>query len=134
MAGTQEPLAPVDANVKTTQVDGGTKNENTKDPFSPLSDANSKPAPSFTDESKQHGALHSRLKGQEKSGKQSGTYVSPSDNIMSPASAKLNAFKEKRFAKSAKPRALFARTTPLNSSQDIHDISSPDTEQREESK
>jgi len=30
---------------------------------------------------------------------QGGAYVSPSDDLMSPASAKLNAFKEKRFTK-----------------------------------
>lgn len=34
-----------------------------------------------------------------RSGQQRGTYVSPSDEIMSPASAKLNAVKERRFAK-----------------------------------
>ncbi|KAI9708412.1 MAG: hypothetical protein M1828_002993 [Chrysothrix sp. TS-e1954] len=47
---------------------------------------------------------------QQQNGEQVGNYVSPSDNILSPASAKLNAFKEKRFAKSTKPRSLFNKT------------------------
>ena len=69
-----------------------------------------------------------------RTGKQSGPYVSPSDNILSPASAKLNAFKEKRFnrweslsnfysdniadswSRTVKPRTLFGKpssTSPL---------------------
>ena len=109
MSSSQEPLAPIDANRKLVK-DG-------EDPFNPLSERNTKPAPSFAMESKQHSSLHKRLMNQEKyvlrpltrryrkltnslrSGTQAGTYVSPSDDIMSPASAKLNAFKEKRFAK-----------------------------------
>ncbi|KIW09629.1 uncharacterized protein PV09_00496 [Verruconis gallopava] len=50
--------------------------------------------------------LESRLK--ESKNQQS--YVSPSDNIMSPATAKLAAFKN-RHVKSVKPRALFAKAT-----------------------
>ena len=37
------------------------------------------------------------------------TYVSPSDNILSPTSKKLNEIKGKRFA-SGKPQSLFAKT------------------------
>lgn len=44
---------------------------------------------------------------QEKDGQK---YVSPSDNIMSPATAKLNAFKNKQVGK-AKPRSLFAQAS-----------------------
>jgi hypothetical protein len=37
------------------------------------------------------------------------TYVSPSDNILSPTSKKLNEIKGKRYA-SGKPQSLFAKT------------------------
>ncbi len=37
------------------------------------------------------------------------TYVSPSDNILSPTTKKLNELKGKRFA-SGKPQSLFAKT------------------------
>jgi hypothetical protein len=37
------------------------------------------------------------------------TYISPSDNIMSPTTKKLSAIKGRRFA-SAKPQSLFAKT------------------------
>lgn len=56
-----------------------------------------------------------------RTGKQGGAYVSPSDELMSPASAKLNAFKEKRFTKSALPstsmhvlRLIYIRAKPRN--------------------
>ncbi len=116
MSQQHDPLASIDGNIKAPS-----------NPLHPLSDADPKPAPSFAQESRQHQTLHQRLVGQEKyvtipystcllpcprpyfanadnnylhrSGKQAGNYVSPSDDIMSPASAKLNAFKEKRFAK-----------------------------------
>ncbi|KAI9826919.1 MAG: hypothetical protein M1832_005858 [Thelocarpon impressellum] len=50
--------------------------------------------------------LQSRLK--EDGGKQ--TYVSPSDNIMSPCTAKLSAYRSKHFMK-AKPQSLFAKAS-----------------------
>ncbi|KAL2760774.1 hypothetical protein ACRALDRAFT_1066774 [Sodiomyces alcalophilus JCM 7366] len=37
-------------------------------------------------------------------------YISPSDNIMSPCTAKLNAFRSKKIGK-AKPRSLFAQAS-----------------------
>ncbi|RDA94211.1 hypothetical protein CP533_0600 [Ophiocordyceps camponoti-saundersi (nom. inval.)] len=40
----------------------------------------------------------------------SGKYVSPSDNIMSPCSAKINALRNKHAAK-AKPKSLFAQAS-----------------------
>ncbi|ROT39194.1 hypothetical protein SODALDRAFT_332617 [Sodiomyces alkalinus F11] len=37
-------------------------------------------------------------------------YISPSDNIMSPCTAKLNAFRNKKIGK-AKPKSLFAQAS-----------------------
>jgi len=42
------------------------------------------------------------------------TYVSPSDNIMSPATQKLAAFKTKHLGKGLKPQTLFAKTAAAN--------------------
>ncbi|MCJ1412606.1 hypothetical protein MMC19_006703 [Ptychographa xylographoides] len=53
--------------------------------------------------------LHSKL---AEDGPKS-TYVSPSDNIMSPTTAKLAGMKQKRFM-SAKPQSLFAKTSAKN--------------------
>lgn len=36
-------------------------------------------------------------------------YVSPSDTIMSPCTAKLSAYKSKQFGKATKPQSLFAK-------------------------
>ncbi|KAH7393318.1 hypothetical protein BKA64DRAFT_83339 [Cadophora sp. MPI-SDFR-AT-0126] len=41
------------------------------------------------------------------------TYISPSDNIMSPCTAKLSAYRNKQVGK-AKPRSLFAKTSAKN--------------------
>ncbi|KAL9118433.1 MAG: hypothetical protein Q9187_005021 [Circinaria calcarea] len=41
------------------------------------------------------------------------TYISPSDTIMSPCTAKLSAYKSKHFMK-AKPQSLFAKTSSKN--------------------
>ncbi|RFU35866.1 hypothetical protein B7463_g503, partial [Scytalidium lignicola] len=41
------------------------------------------------------------------------TYVSPSDNIMSPCTAKLSAYRSKQVGK-AKPKSLFAKTSAKN--------------------
>ncbi|CAH0017266.1 unnamed protein product [Clonostachys rhizophaga] len=48
-----------------------------------------------------------KSKMEERSSKQ---YVSPSDNIMSPCSAKLNALRNKHASK-AKPKSLFAQAS-----------------------
>ncbi|KAF2114897.1 hypothetical protein BDV96DRAFT_646764 [Lophiotrema nucula] len=53
--------------------------------------------------------LHSRLKGG-----QTQQYISPSDEIMSPASQKLTNFKNKRAMKKAKPQTLFKKTSTKN--------------------
>ncbi|KAH8821607.1 hypothetical protein F5884DRAFT_827829 [Xylogone sp. PMI_703] len=42
--------------------------------------------------------------------KENPTYVSPSDNIMSPCTAKLSAYRNKQVGK-AKPKSLFAKTS-----------------------
>lgn len=101
-----EPLATLDRNVQTKQ-------DANPDP---LSTSNDKPVPAYANESQQHQSLHSKLMKQQtfvdlldlqnsnltsprRTGQQAGAYVSPSDDIMSPASSKLNAFKQKRFAK-----------------------------------
>ncbi|KAK3945817.1 Spo12 family-domain-containing protein [Diplogelasinospora grovesii] len=41
---------------------------------------------------------------------ESKTYISPSDNIMSPCTAKLNAFRNKQVGK-VKPKSLFAQAS-----------------------
>ncbi|MCJ1303574.1 hypothetical protein MMC08_006384 [Hypocenomyce scalaris] len=41
------------------------------------------------------------------------TYISPSDTIMSPCTAKLSAYKSKHFMK-AKPQSLFSKTSSKN--------------------
>ncbi|EKD17884.1 uncharacterized protein L3040_004424 [Drepanopeziza brunnea f. sp. 'multigermtubi'] len=53
--------------------------------------------------------LQSKL--EESQGKQ--TYISPSDNIMSPCTAKLSAYRSKQVGK-AKPKSLFAKTSSKN--------------------
>ncbi|KAI9898544.1 hypothetical protein N3K66_006904 [Trichothecium roseum] len=47
---------------------------------------------------------------QSKTDEASGAYVSPSDDIMSPCSAKISALRNKHVAK-AKPRSLFAQAS-----------------------
>ncbi|RDW89552.1 hypothetical protein BP6252_01584 [Coleophoma cylindrospora] len=42
-----------------------------------------------------------------------GTYVSPSDTIMSPCTAKLSAYRSKQVGKT-KPKSLFAKTSAKN--------------------
>ncbi|KAF2095062.1 hypothetical protein NA57DRAFT_79551 [Rhizodiscina lignyota] len=54
--------------------------------------------------------LESRLKDD----KTQQTYISPSDTIMSPASQKLAAFKNKHIAKSVKSKSLFAKAMTKN--------------------
>lgn len=44
-------------------------------------------------------------------------YISPSDNIMSPCTAKLNAFRNKQVGK-AKPKSLFAQASSKKLSSD----------------
>ncbi|TVY41500.1 hypothetical protein LSUB1_G002673 [Lachnellula subtilissima] len=53
--------------------------------------------------------LQSKL--EDGQGKQ--TYISPSDNIMSPCTAKLSAYRSKQVGK-AKPKSLFAKTSAKN--------------------
>ncbi|PSN71186.1 hypothetical protein BS50DRAFT_570588 [Corynespora cassiicola Philippines] len=54
--------------------------------------------------------LESRLKG----GEQTQQYVSPSDEIQSPATQKLNAFRNKHAMKKSKPQTLFKKTSSKN--------------------
>ncbi|RDL35241.1 Uncharacterized protein BP5553_07172 [Venustampulla echinocandica] len=42
------------------------------------------------------------------------SYVSPSDNIMSPCTAKLSAYRNKQIGKAVKPKSLFAKTSAKN--------------------
>lgn len=39
------------------------------------------------------------------------TYVSPSDNIMSPCTAKISALRNKQISKTVKPKSLFAQAS-----------------------
>ncbi|APA15205.1 hypothetical protein SS1G_08820 [Sclerotinia sclerotiorum 1980 UF-70] len=41
-------------------------------------------------------------------------YISPSDTIQSPTTAKLSAYRNKQVGKNAKPRSLFAKTSAKN--------------------
>ncbi|KAK4189642.1 protein BNS1 [Podospora australis] len=50
--------------------------------------------------------LQSKMEQDEKN-----TYVSPSDTIMSPCTAKLSSFRSKQISKSAKPKSLFAQAS-----------------------
>ncbi|CZT07654.1 hypothetical protein WAI453_005133 [Rhynchosporium graminicola] len=59
-------------------------------------------------------------------------YISPSDNIMSPCTAKLSAYRSKQLGK-AKPRSLFAKTSAKNLSAPSKDmfgnpVTKPDAE------
>ncbi|KAF2474072.1 uncharacterized protein BDR25DRAFT_301571 [Lindgomyces ingoldianus] len=54
--------------------------------------------------------LESRLK----SGQNQQNYISPSDEIMSPATQKLNAFRNKHVMKKSKPQTLFKKTSSKN--------------------
>ncbi|KAL9055956.1 MAG: hypothetical protein Q9162_003252 [Coniocarpon cinnabarinum] len=107
MADEKQPLAELDSNAMVGVQQNAVAS-------SPKKDA--KPAPTFSSESQQEREMYSKLLQQKATGKQDGHYVSPSDQIMSPASAKLNAFKERRIARSIQPRMLFAKpsdTSPL---------------------
>ncbi|KAF2174475.1 hypothetical protein K469DRAFT_708713 [Zopfia rhizophila CBS 207.26] len=55
-------------------------------------------------------ALESRLKN----GHSQQNYISPSDEIMSPATQKLNAFRNKHVVKKSKPQTLFKKTSSKN--------------------
>ncbi|KAL1836839.1 hypothetical protein VTJ49DRAFT_4603 [Mycothermus thermophilus] len=44
-------------------------------------------------------------------GEKTTTFISPSDNIMSPCTAKLSAFRNKQVGKKVKPKSLFARAS-----------------------
>lgn len=54
------------------------------------------------------------LESRIKDGQAQQTYVSPSDEIMSPATQKLNAFRNKHSMKKSKPQTLFAKTSMKN--------------------
>ncbi|KAI9700335.1 MAG: hypothetical protein M1836_002350 [Candelina mexicana] len=66
--------------------------------------------------------LQSRLNGDDKQQ----TYISPSDNIMSPCTQKLSVMKNKHFTK-AKPQTLFGKQTLSNSPSTDSTNSSPFT-------
>ncbi|KAL2269721.1 hypothetical protein VTJ83DRAFT_1905 [Remersonia thermophila] len=51
------------------------------------------------------------LQSKMEQGEKSGTFISPSDNIMSPCTAKLSAFRNKQVGKKVKPRSLFAQAS-----------------------
>ncbi|KAJ8068235.1 hypothetical protein OCU04_003803 [Sclerotinia nivalis] len=67
----------------------------------------------------------------QQNGGQEEKYISPSDTIQSPTTAKLSAYRNKQVGKNAKPRSLFAKTsakklTAANNGQLFgQDISSP---------
>ncbi|KAF2457233.1 hypothetical protein BDY21DRAFT_267123, partial [Lineolata rhizophorae] len=54
------------------------------------------------------------LNAKLKDGRALKSYISPSDNIQSPATQKLNAFKTKHAMKKSKPQTLFAKTSQKN--------------------
>ncbi|KAH7122587.1 hypothetical protein B0J11DRAFT_569377 [Dendryphion nanum] len=53
--------------------------------------------------------LQSRLNNEQQQ-----QYISPSDEIMSPATQKLNAFRNKHVMKKSKPQTLFKKTSTKN--------------------
>ncbi|QSZ37685.1 hypothetical protein DSL72_008784 [Monilinia vaccinii-corymbosi] len=50
----------------------------------------------------------------QQNGGQEEKYISPSDTIQSPTTAKLSAYRNKQVGKNAKPRSLFAKTSAKN--------------------
>lgn len=126
----QEPLATIDGNVPKQLEPFGAN------PFKKSTGAGGLLHPKTMSKNECVADFLTRLRSAEEkpnTSRSAGQYVSPSDNIVSPASAKLNAFKEKRFAKyvrllhaaatdsrlthlrSAKPRTLFASTKTISS-------------------
>ncbi|KAF5387815.1 hypothetical protein D9615_000375 [Tricholomella constricta] len=57
-------------------------------------------------------------------------FISPTDNLMTPVTQKLNAAKKKHFIKGAKPVQLFAQREEEASSDEQIDVDAP-TEQKE---
>ncbi|KAJ9642830.1 hypothetical protein H2201_005413 [Coniosporium apollinis] len=81
-------------------------------------DTSTQPAPKSEDQKPMSMEYHRQvLESRLKDGQNQQTYVSPSDNIMSPATQKLNAFKSKQvntMKSKSKPQSLFAKTTSRN--------------------
>ncbi|EME82093.1 uncharacterized protein MYCFIDRAFT_77611 [Pseudocercospora fijiensis CIRAD86] len=76
------------------------------------------------EENKLHGEQHKQVSGLNRKG--NGTYVSPSDAILSPASQKLAGFKQRQINKQTNnknptARSLFSRTASSVSSGSLED-------------
>ncbi|KAF2811112.1 uncharacterized protein BDZ99DRAFT_415529 [Mytilinidion resinicola] len=54
------------------------------------------------------------LESRMKSGQAQQTFISPSDQILSPATQKVNAYRNKHAMKKSKPQTLFAKTSSKN--------------------
>ncbi|ORY00320.1 hypothetical protein BCR34DRAFT_618649 [Clohesyomyces aquaticus] len=77
--------------------------------------AQSKPTPSPEKQKPKSMEYHRQvLESRMKDGQNQQTYVSPSDEIQSPATKKLSAFRNKHINKKAKPQTLFKKTSTKN--------------------
>ncbi|KAF2028987.1 hypothetical protein EK21DRAFT_90204 [Setomelanomma holmii] len=73
-----------------------------------------KPTPSPEKEKLKSLEYHRQVLQSRIDNEQSQQYVSPSDEIMSPATQKLQAFKTKHAMKKSKPQTLFKKTSSKN--------------------
>ncbi|OAL51315.1 hypothetical protein IQ07DRAFT_586851 [Pyrenochaeta sp. DS3sAY3a] len=87
-----------------------------------------KPTPSPEKEKPKSLEYHRQILQSRMENEQSQQYVSPSDEIMSPATQKLQAFKHKHAMKKSKPQTLFKKTSTKNfeSSKGSSDLSFAD--------
>ncbi|KAH7390566.1 hypothetical protein BKA66DRAFT_459223 [Pyrenochaeta sp. MPI-SDFR-AT-0127] len=73
-----------------------------------------KPSPSPEKEKPKSLEYHRQILQSRMEGEQTQQYVSPSDDIKSPATQKLQAFKNKHAMKKSKPQTLFKKTSSKN--------------------
>ncbi|KAH6024939.1 hypothetical protein HBI83_070470 [Parastagonospora nodorum] len=73
-----------------------------------------KPTPSPEKDQLKSLEYHRQVLNSRMNAEQAQQYVSPSDEIMSPATQKLAAFKTKHAMKNSKPQTLFKKTSSRN--------------------
>ncbi|KAF2733522.1 hypothetical protein EJ04DRAFT_513164 [Polyplosphaeria fusca] len=73
-----------------------------------------KPSPSPEEEKPKSLEYHRQVLESRLKGGKTEQYISPSDEIMSPATQKLNAFRNKHVMKKSKPQTLFKKTSTKN--------------------
>ncbi|KAF2790278.1 hypothetical protein K505DRAFT_327691 [Melanomma pulvis-pyrius CBS 109.77] len=82
--------------------------------FARDTNAQLKTGPSLEEEKPKSLEYHRQVLESRLQSGQSQQYVSPSDEIMSPATQKLNAFRNKHAMKKSKPQTLFKKTSSKN--------------------